>query len=275
MRDWFTIPDGETDDAHITPEQFLAYRAGRLAAEGAEPQVVHPAVLLTFQAAIAEQFVQETHARAVGNGFSTESASPLYRGTLGGLPVSIQKLPIGAPAAALAFESLIASGGRAFLLAGTAGSLTPALPIGGVLLPTAARREEGTSYHYLPPEADPLPDAGLLALLREAATRRHGVAPAVAEGRVWTTDAVYREMGWKVRRYPGEGILAVEMELSALLAVAQVRGVRLAAALAVSDELYRPWNPGFHSDAFAAGRRLAANLALDAAAALQVLSAEC
>jgi hypothetical protein len=254
MHDWFTIPDGETDDAHITPEQFLAYRAGRLVAEGVEPQLVHPTVLLTFQAAIAEQFVQEAHARAVGNGFSTESVSPLYAGTLGGLPVSIQQLPIGAPAAAIAFELLM-----------------PDLPIGGVLLPTGARREEGTSYHYLPPEADPLPDAPLLDLLRAAAARR-GVSPA--EGRVWTTDAVYREMGWKVRRYPDDGILAVEMELSALLAIAQVRGVRLAASLVISDELYRPWNPGFHSEAFATGRRLAANLALDAAAAYQVLSAE-
>ncbi len=271
MRDWFTVPDGETDDAHITPERFLAYRAGRLAAEGAEPQVVHPTVLLTFQAAIAEQFVQETHALAVGNGFSTESVSPLYRGTLGGLPVSIQKLPIGAPAAAIAFELLIASGGQTFLLAGTAGSLTTELPIGGVLLPMGARREEGTSHHYLPPEADPLPDAALLDLLRAAAARRD-VHPALVEGRVWTTDAVYREMGWKVRRYPHEGILAVDMELGALLAIAQVRGVRLAAALVVSDELYRPWNPGFHSEEFAAGRRLAANLALDAAAAFQVLS---
>lgn len=269
MHGWASVPNGETDDAHITPERFLAYQAGRLAAGGKEPQTVHPVVLLTFQAAIAAQFVQETHARAVGNGFSTESVSPLYRGTLGGLPVSIQKLPIGAPAAAIAFELLIASGGQTFLLAGTAGSLTPALPIGSVLLPTGARREEGTSYHYLPPEADPRPDAALLDLLRVAAARRM-VAPAPLEGRVWTTDAVYREMGWKVRQYAQEGVLAVEMELSALLAIAQVRGVHLAAVLVISDELYRPWNPGFHSEAFAAGRRLTTNLALDAAAAFQV-----
>ena len=53
-------------------------------------------------------------------------------------------------------------------------------------------------------------------------------------------------MGWKVRHYGAAGILAVEMELAALLAVAQVRGVRLAAVLAISDELFHPWTPGWH-----------------------------
>lgn len=267
MRDWFTIPEGETDDVHILPAESLAYRIARLAAEGKQPQVVHPTVLLTFQAAIAEQFAQETHARRVGEGFSIESVGPLYAGTLGGHPVSVQKLPVGAPAAAIAFESLIASGGRTFFVAGTAGSLTPDAPIGGIVLPTGARREEGVSYHYLPADADPTPDAALLDLLRAAATRR---GAAAREGRVWTTDAIFREMGWKVRRYAAEGMLAVEMELSAMLAIARVRGVRLAAALVISDELFRPWQPGFHMEEFAAGRRLAANLALDAAAAYQL-----
>lgn len=269
MHDWFTVPEGETDDVHIAPEQSLAYRVARLAAEGKPPQTVHPTTLLTFQRTIAEQFVQETHARTAGDGFSIETDAPLYTGTLGGLPVSVQKLPVGAPAAAIAFESLIASGARTFFVAGTAGSLTPDAPIGSVVLPTGARREEGVSFHYLPPDADPLPDAALCALLRAAAARR-GITPR--EGRVWTTDAIFREMGWKVRRYGAAGILAVEMELSALLAIAQVRGVRLAAALVISDELFRPWTPGFHLEEFVAGRRLAANLALDAAAALQVQS---
>ena len=66
------------------------------------------------------------------------------------------------------------------------------------------------------------PDAELTAALVMAAEAR-SIAPGV--GRVWTTDAIFREMGWKVRQYGAAGILAVEMELAALLAVAQVRGV--------------------------------------------------
>lgn len=270
MRDWVTAPEGETGEAHITPAASLAYRIARLETEGTR-QTVFPTVLLTFQHGIAEQFVQETHARPAGEGFSIESSAPLWNGTLGGLPVSIQKLPVGAPAAAIAFELLIASGATTFLVAGTAGSLTPDAPIGSVVIPTGALREEGTSYHYLPPDADPLPDATLVALLVEVAARR-GVTPRT--GRIWTVDAIYREMGWKVRQYARDGILAVDMELSALLAIAQVRGVRLAASFVISDELFHPWQPGWHIEEFAAGRRLAANLALDTAARLQVASNE-
>ncbi len=264
MRDWFTVPEGETDEAHITPGEFLAYRMERLGIP-AERRGAAPVALLTFQKEIAAQFVQETHARPLHEGFSTQTAAPQWVGTLGGARVTVAQLPIGAPTAVFSFELLIAGGARTFLLAGVAGSLTPKAPIGSVVIPTGALREEGTSYHYLPPDADPTPDADLTAALHEAAAAR-GIAPHT--GRVWTTDAIYREMSWKVRRYGAAGILAVEMELAALLAVAQVRGARLAATLAISDELYHPWTPGWHAEEFVTGCRAAANLALDVAAAV-------
>ncbi len=264
MRDWFTIPAGETDEAHLTPGTFLAYRLQRLG-RTAETNIVHPTVLLTFQTHIADQLVHETHARPAGDGFSTQAIAPFWNGTLGGAPISIQRLAIGAPMAVSACELLIEAGARTFIVAGIAGSLTPDLPIGGIVIPTGALREEGTSYHYLPPDADPVPDAELTEALVAAAEAR-GITPGV--GRVWTTDAIFREMGWKVRRYGAAGILAVEMELAALLALAQVRGVHLGAVLAISDELFHPWTPGWHVEEFLTGSRAAANIALDVAAAV-------
>src|SRR5262249_32013929 len=127
MRDWFTVPEGETEEAHITPEAFLSYRLGRL---GITPErmVIHETALLTFQTHIAEQFVHETHAQPIGKGFSTQTPAPMWQGTLGGARVTIQRLPVGAPLAVAAFELLIAAGARTFLLAGVAGSLTPRAP---------------------------------------------------------------------------------------------------------------------------------------------------
>jgi len=264
MRDWFTAPEGETDEAHITPEEFLAYRLEQLGKTAAQ-NVVHSTVLLTFQKRIVERLVHETHARPAGEGFSTENLSPAWNGTLGGAPISIRQLPIGAPMAVHIFEMLITSGARTFIVAGIAGSLTPDIPIGGIVIPTGALREEGTSYHYLPPNVEAMPDAELTEGLVMAAEAR-GITPGV--GRVWTTDAIFREMGWKVRQYGAAGILAVEMELSALLAVAQVRDVRLAAVFAISDELFHPWTPGWHVEEFLTGSRAAANIALDVAAAV-------
>lgn len=270
MRDWFTTPEGETDEAHLTPGEFLTYRLQRLGRTAGQ-NIVHPTVLLTFQTHIADQLVQETHARPAGEGFSTQAVAPFWNGTLGGAPISIQRLPIGAPMAASGCELLIEAGARTFIVAGIAGSLTPRVPIGGIVIPTGALREEGTSYHYLPPAVEPLPDAELTDALVMAAETR-GITPGL--GRVWTTDAIFREMGWKVRRYGAAGILAVEMELAALLAVAQVRGVRLAAVFAISDELFHPWTPGWHVEDFLTGSRTAANIALDVAAIVNATRGE-
>jgi uridine phosphorylase len=264
MRDWFTTPEGETDEAHLTPGAFLSYRLQRLS-KTADQNIVHPTVLLTFQTHIADHLVHETHARPAGEGFSTQAVAPFWNGTLGGAPISIQRLPIGAPMAASGFELLIEAGARTFIVAGIAGSLTRNVPIGGIVIPTGALREEGTSYHYLPPDVEPLPDAEMTDALIMAAEAR-GITPGV--GRVWTTDAIFREMGWKVRQYGAAGILAVEMELAALLAVAQARGAQFGAVLAVSDELFHPWQPGWHADDYVTGRTLAANVALDVAAAV-------
>ena len=264
MRDWFTVPAGETDEAHLTPGAFLTYRLQRMGRTAAQ-HIVHPTVLLTFQTHIADHLVHETHARPVGEVFSTQAVAPFWNGTLGGATISIQRLPIGAPMAASGCELLIEAGARTLIVAGIAGSLTPDVPIGGIVIPTGALREEGTSYHYLPPDVQPTTDEELTEAFVMAAEAR-GIAPGV--GRVWTTDAIFREMGWKVRQYGAAGILAVEMELAALLAVAQVRGVRLAAVFAVSDELFHPWTPGWHVEEFLTGSRAAASIALDVAAAV-------
>ena len=55
--------------------------------------------------------------------------------------------------------------------------------------------------------------------------------------KVWTTDALYRETRGKVARRVAEGCVAVDMEASALFAVARFRGVRIAHILAAADDL--------------------------------------
>jgi len=78
----------------------------------------------------------------------------------------------------------------------------------------------------------------------ESSLGRSGVR--TLRGGVWTTDAPFRETVGKVHRYSSLGALAVEMECSALMAVAEFRGVRLAAGLAITDELFEGvWRPRF------------------------------
>jgi len=95
-------------------------------------------------------------------------------------------------------------------------------------------RDEGPSYHYLPParsvEAEPA-----LAQHIDTALSARSLAPV--SGVTWTTDAPYRETRRQVEAYRAEGVKTVEMEAAALFAVGQRLGVPTAAVFVIGDRL--------------------------------------
>lgn len=173
---------------------------------------------------------------------------------------------IGGPAAATAMEEMAGVGVRRFVSIGGAGGLHPAQAIGDLVVCDRAVRDEGVSYHYLPPDERYVrPDAALTSRLLEAVEQR---SDGVVTGGTWTTDAPYRETREEVLHYRAEGVLTVEMEAASLAAVALHRGVEFATAFAVMDSLaeesWRPEGLG-HPDALTA-----LNILFDAAAAVLV-----
>ena len=150
----------------------------------------------------------------------------------------------GSPHSAIVIEELSALGADRFLIVGLAGSLQSRLPIGSFVVCTKALRDEGTSHHYARPTPFAYPDAGLTWALKTM-LRRTGMP--FAEGPTWTTDAPYRETRAEIRRYRSMGILTVEMEASAVFAVARHLGRAAAALFVVSDHLTEEdWEPRFH-----------------------------
>lgn len=150
---------------------------------------------------------------------------------------------LGAPAAVFLLERIIALGGRHIITLGTCGSLQQDIHVGDICLPRDALSEEGTSVHYGLSGSVSKPDSDLLGNL-ETALKQKGYP--FRKGRIWTTDAPFRETVEKVRKYRDMGILGVDMETSALMTVSAFRGVRLASLLIVSDELGElKWKPGF------------------------------
>jgi uridine phosphorylase len=141
---------------------------------------------------------------------------------------------VGAPMAAAMLEEAIALGCRKFVACGGAGVLDRSIALGHLIVPTAAIRDEGTSYHYLAPGrvVEPSPEA---VTYLEATLQRRG-APYLT-GKTWTTDALYRETAAKVSRRKQEGCLTVEMEAAALFAVARFRGVILGQILYGGDDV--------------------------------------
>jgi len=144
---------------------------------------------------------------------------------------------------------------------GGGGVLVPAVALGHVVVPTAAVRDEGTSYHYLPAGRTVQPTTAAVAAIVDVLDTHH--VPHVT-GSTWTTDAIYRETRAKIDRRVKEGCLTVEMEAAAFFAVAAFRGVTFGQLLYAGDDLSgdawdeRGW------DTHAEGRELLFRVAAEA-----------
>lgn len=163
---------------------------------------------------------------------------------------------VGAPMAVLCLEKLIALGARQVVVYGWCGALHPSLHAEDLLLPTHGLSEEGTSAHYFG-DRDGVPATCPDGTLSAAVTKALAAQGTPChQGGIWTTDALFRETRHKVTTYASRGIMAVDMEFTALCAVAAFRRIRLAGLMLVSDELYHPqWAPRVQYKRFRARSR--------------------
>ncbi len=190
-------------------------------------------VLCFFQEAI-EAIREETGAGVAVRLYSEIGRTPLYDLRWQGERVGLFHPGVGAPLAAAFLEELIALGVRKFLVCGSAGVLEPGHPLGEVLVPTAAVRDEGTSYHYLPADREAVPTPAAIETIRTVLAEQ---AIPFRPVRTWTTDGLYRETRPRMERRKAAGCVTVEMEAAALFAVAAHRNVTLGQVLYASDDL--------------------------------------
>ena len=127
---------------------------------------------------------------------------------------------VGAAFAVLIAEELFASGCKLLLSMTSAGQILPVQAPPYFIVIDRALRDEGTSYHYLPPAPYSMPNQLLVRLAGEALA---AAGLPVQCGATWTTDAPFRETGEAVAAARESGILAVEMEAAALYAFAAAR----------------------------------------------------
>jgi uridine phosphorylase len=197
------------------------------------PVDVPPCTVMCFFSDVIER-LKESGAPTLFELQAAHGTHPVFQVPTPAGPVAVFHPGVGAPLAAAFFEEAIASGCRSFVALGGAGSLRADLTAGHAVVPSAAIRDEGTSYHYLPAARE-------IAAQERA---QQGVKDSLSvadipflEGKTWTTDGLYRETRPKVKRRVAEGCVTVEMEASALLAVAAFRGVELGYLLAAADTL--------------------------------------
>ncbi len=208
--------------AHIEPGEHIA-----------PLDIPEHCVVCFFQEVIAA-LCRDGRAREIACQRSEMGSHPVYELDVDGRRLAMFHPGVGAPLAAGLLEEVIALGGHKFVACGSCGVLDSEVAVGHIIVPVAAVRDEGTSYHYLPPAREVAADpAGVAAI--EKVLQAHRCEYLLAK--TWTTDAFYRETPARIARRREEGCLTVEMEAAAFFAVAAFRRVAFAQLLYSGDDL--------------------------------------
>jgi uridine phosphorylase len=141
---------------------------------------------------------------------------------------------VGAPVSASLLEEFIAVGCRKFIAVGGCGVLEKDIEVGRLIVVNSAVRDEGLSYHYLPPSREIAAQDEVISKIK--ITLKEKKIPYLL-GKTWTIDAPFRETKKKIKSRLEEGCIAVEMEAAGLMAVAQFRDVAFGQILYAGDDL--------------------------------------
>lgn len=173
-------------------------------------------------------FSRVTFARLVNelNGVQITTTSianmeiPIYKVNYEGIEVALFMSYVGAAGCVGVIEDVFAMGAEKLIIFGTCGVLDSSIEDCSIIIPNKAMRDEGTSFHY----AKPSDEIDVNLKYTDIFTNildNHKVKYNI--GKVWTTDGMYRETRDKVKLRKSQGCICVDMECSAVAALAQFR----------------------------------------------------
>lgn len=157
---------------------------------------------------------------------------PIYKINYNDKDIAVYRTIIGGSGTAGLLEEVIAKGGKKFIFFGSCGTLDKGIAAGHFIIPTAAYRDEGTSYHYAP-----LSDYIEVNTSNKLADIFKQLQIPYIKAKTWTTDALYRETRKNMLDRKSEGCLTVEMECASIMAVSQFRNVEVYQYLYGEDTL--------------------------------------
>lgn len=213
-----------------------------------EPDMVHQpvegfpeTVVSIFSHALFAKIADFLGGRKIAGTKDVDGHWPVYEVSYKGKRFALYKARLGAPACVGSFEDIIPMGAKRILLLGNCGVLDKSIEDCGIIIPTRAIRDEGTSYHYAP--ASDYIDVNRKYIPEFLSVLENFGYPYVM-GTTWTTDAFYRETRGKVTRRKEMGAICVEMECAAMQAMCDFRGVEFFQFLYAGDNLdHSVWDP--------------------------------
>ena len=191
-------------------------------------------VVFEFSQALIRETAERYGGVEAGHLVSVAGNTPIYKIDYCGRELGISQCWIGASACISNMEEIVAMGARKIFVCGECGVLDGSIEDARLIIPTAALRDEGTSYHYLPAADEIEMDPDCVNMIEQFFIEKK---VPYHKGKIWTTDAPYRETRGKMAMRKASGCIAVDMECSALAAFAKVRGIKYAQFVYAADNL--------------------------------------
>lgn len=190
-------------------------------------------IICTFTGYMLDTFMGHHTCDAIGK---MSDGRKIYKTIYKGKPIAFFCGSIGAPATVIFLEEAIVKGASKILLFGSCGILDEGAIAGiaDIIIPTHAYRDEGTSYHYAPPEAGEFIEVKTSS--RTAEIFKELNIPAVT-GKVWTTDAIFRETRRNMELRKKAGCIIVDMECAGVMAMAGFRHIDVYQFMYAADNL--------------------------------------
>ncbi|HVV59697.1 MAG TPA: DeoD-type purine-nucleoside phosphorylase [Gaiellaceae bacterium] len=197
----------------------------------AEPGEYAEAVLLPGDP-LRAKYIAETYLEDVVQR-NAERGLLGYTGTYKGKPVSVQGTGMGCPGATIVFEELIQLGCKKLIRVGTCGGLQAHHALGDLIVALSAVPADSTAMHLV--NGEPHCPTASWELIHGAVHAAKEQGQSLHVGPIVSSDLFYNPNEGQYERWSSRGVLAVEMEASALFTVAAIRGVQAGCLLTVSD----------------------------------------
>lgn len=206
--------------AILTPEDSCGYK------------FANKAVMLFMEREV-EEYALNHNCEVVGKFECVTKTFPVYGLVHNEKEIVFCQAPLGGAGAVQIMEQLIAGGAKEIIAVGCCGALVKDSE-GDFFVPTAALRQEGTSYHYLPPAREVKLDERAIHAIEAALKKKNHT---YSKCKTWSTDGFYRETKDMVLYRKKEGYSVVEMECASMASCAKMRGIIFGQLLFTADSL--------------------------------------
>jgi uridine phosphorylase len=173
-----------------------------------------------FSYVTLERLLKELNGVPIESTGTANMKIPVYKVIYNGAEIALFMSCVGAAGCVAVLEDIFAMGVEKIVLFGTCGVLDVDIKDCSIIIPNIAMRDEGTSYHYALAsdviQVNKRYQDEFIQILEQ-----HNCTYTI--GKVWTTDACYRETREKVNRRKESGCICVDMECSAVAALADFR----------------------------------------------------